>query len=208
MLSAETISGIKLNYAKFAETIAVAEPLYLIYEQSNFDALRKWLFEHDVSDELLAQANGEHLYPAAFVALKAEGKLKFAPNDKERAELERQRVVELDRRDREAGSHTQNAPWRTAVESPAESAVRLTKEAGGEYAERAISNAEAIKAALAKEAAESDLSCVPSLKAIIDAGGSEISVAEQKAMSRIQHREYCRRLSNARMQLIAARKKR
>ncbi len=197
-----------MNYAKFAETIAVAEPLYLIYEQANFDALRKWLFEHNVTDELLAQPNGEHLYPAAFVALKAEGRLKFAPNEKELAELQRQRVAELNRRDREAGSHTANAPWRTNTESPAESVMRLAKQMGGESAERTIGNAEAIKAAQAKEAAESDLSCVPSLNSILDAGGAEISVAEQKAMSRIQHREYCRRLSNARMQLIAAKKKR
>jgi hypothetical protein len=207
VLSAETISGIKVNYAKFAETIAVAEPLYLIYEQSNFDALRKWLFEHDVTDDLLAQANGEHLYPAAFVALKAEGKLKFAPNAEERAEQERKRVVELNRRDREAGSHTANAPWRTTAESPAESVVRLAKQMGGESAERTISNAEAIKAAQAAEDAQYDFSSLPTLSAIIEGGGEELPLAEQKAMSRFQMREYRRRLNDARAKLSAARKK-
>jgi hypothetical protein len=207
MLSVETIEGLKNNLATFFQMMQSVDPLLKI-SQKNYDALRRWNHKRGITDEMLAGLGGEQILAAAYVSAKAEGLLEFEPNAEERAEQERKRIVELNRRDREAGSHTANAPWRTATESPAESAVRLTKEAGGEFAERAISNADAIKAEQAKEAAESDLSCVPSLKSIIEANGAEIPVAEQKAMSRIQHREYCRRLSNARMQLIAARKKR
>ena len=187
--------------------IESAEPLYLPFEQDNFDALRKKAFELGVTDDLLAQPNGEHLFSAAFVALKAAGKLRFAPDEKELAELQRQRVVELNRRDREGGSRAANAPWLAGEEDPGQSAGRLAVEAGKRYRTEAEQRKAEQAAEAARIAAESDLSRVPTLKSIIDANGAEIPVAEQKAMSRIQHREYCRRLSNARNQLLATRKK-
>jgi hypothetical protein len=203
VLSAETIQGIKTNYARFVEMIESAEPLYLPYEQNNFDVLRKKAFELGVSDELLAQPNGEHLFSAAFVALKATGKLMFAPNAEQRAEEERLRVRELESRDREGGSRAANAPWLAGEEDPGQSAGRLAVEAGKRYRTEAEQRKTEQAAEAARIASESDLSRVPSLKSIIDANGAEIPVAEQKAMSRIQHREYCRRLSNARNQLLA-----
>ncbi len=206
MLSVETIEGLKSNLATFFQMMQSVDPLLKI-SQKNYDALRRWNHKRGITDEMLAGVGGEQILAAAYVSAKAEGLLEFEPNAEERAELERQRVAELNRRDRADGSHTQNAPWRTDVESPAESAVRLTKQAGGEYAERAISNAEAIKSAQAAEDAQCDFSSLPTLSAIIEGGGEELPLAQQKAMSRFQMREYRRRLNDARAKLSAARQK-
>ena len=112
--------------------------------------------------------------------LKAAGKLEFAPNAEERAELERQRVVELNRRDREGGSRAANAPWLAGEEDPGQSAGRLAVEAGKRYRTEAEQRKAEQAAEAARIAAESDLSCVPSLKSIIDANGAEIPWRNKK----------------------------
>lgn len=187
LIDPKLISAVQQNYAKFYRTLQSVDSLYMA-SQENFNALRKWCESQGITLEVLGAPGAEHVFSSAFVACKAAGLLQFKPNDKQLAEIRRKKAVELERRDREAGSRSHNR----IEETPTEAFTRLKHEKDlAESAEKKAAE-EKLAAEKAAIAAENDLTIVPSAKELIENGF--LSPRQQsKRFSLVQQRLYCRR---------------
>lgn len=198
MLSKELIEQVESQYVEAFRKFQVSNPR-LLPSQGNFEVVVKFLRGEELPEASWSTA----MFTAALVELVARGALELAPTEEEKAAARERKRREFAANDRKAGDPHANRKGTFVSETPADIREKTGKFVREERDAYSAKVKKELEDAAAREAAERDLSNVPTLKSILESGAVELPTTEQKAMTVFQLREYRRRLNAARMEIHA-----